>query len=70
MATLRIKRKVATIERENHEEQPRKRRARDSKVPKIQEDYINQLSEEIEGTVTKILSKGFSRPKRCILGAL
>ena len=35
-----------------------------------QEDYITQVSEEIEGRVTKRLSKEFSRTENRILGAL
>ena len=35
-----------------------------------QEDYITQVSEEIEGRVTKGLSKEFSRTEDRILGAL
>ena len=39
-------------------------------VRRSQEDYITEVSEEIEGRVTKKLSKKFSRTKNCILGAL
>ena len=39
-------------------------------VPRSQEDYITQVSEEIEGRVTKKLSQEFSRTKNRILGAL
>ena len=39
-------------------------------VPRSQEDYITQVSEEIEGGVTKKLSQEFSRTKNRILGAL
>ena len=35
--------------------------AQNSKVPRPQEDYITQVSEEIEGRVTKKLSQEFSR---------
>ena len=44
--------------------------AQNSNVPRSQEDYITQVSEEIEGRVTKRLSKEFSRTKNRILGAL
>ena len=44
--------------------------ARNSNVPKSQDDYITQVSEEIEGRVTKKLSKEFSRTENRILGAL
>ena len=39
-------------------------------APRSQEDYITQVSEEIEGRVTKRLSKEFSRTEDRILGAL
>ena len=39
-------------------------------APRSQEDYIAQVSEEIEGRVTKRLSKEFSRTENRILGAL
>ena len=44
--------------------------AQNSKVPRSQEDYITQISEEIERRVTKRLSKEFSRTENRVLGAL
>ena len=44
--------------------------AQNSSAPRSQEDYITQVSEEIEGMVTKRLSKEFSRTENRILGAL
>ena len=44
--------------------------AQNSSAPRSQEDYITQVSEEIEGRVTKWLSKEFSRTENRILGAL
>ena len=44
--------------------------AQNSNVPRSQEHYISQFSEEIEGRVTKKLSKEFSRTENRILGAL
>ena len=44
--------------------------AQNSNVPRSQEDYITQVSEEIEGRVTKRLSKEFSRTEKRIVGAL
>ena len=41
-----------------------------SNVPRSQEDYITQVSEEIEGRVTKRLSKEFSRTENRKIGAL
>ena len=44
--------------------------AQNSNVPRSHEDYITQVSEEIEGRVTKKLSQEFSRTKNRLLGAL
>ena len=69
MATL-SKRKLAVLNKENCEEHPRSNLASNSSVPRSQEDYITQVSGEIEGRVTKKLSQEFSRTENCILGAL
>ena len=69
MAT-RNKRKLAALNRENCEEHPRSNLVQNSNVPRSQEDYINQVSEDIEGRVTKKLSQKFSRTENRILGAL
>ena len=61
---------MATLNRENCEEHPRSNLAQNSNVPRSQEDYITQVSEEIEGRVTKKLSQEFSRTENRILGAL
>ena len=68
--TTRNKRKLAALNKENCEEHPRSNLAQNSSAPRSQEDYITQVSEEIEGGVTKRLSKEFSRTENCILGAL
>ena len=68
--TTRNKRKLAALNKENCEEHPRSNLAQNSSAPRSQEDYITQVSEEIEGRVTKRLSKEFSRTENCILGAL
>ena len=70
MATLRNKRKLAAITRETQEEHPRNGQSRHTSVPRINEEYITQVSEEIEGRVTKKLSQEFSRTESRILGAL
>ena len=70
MPTLRNKRKLAELNKENCEEHPRSTLARISNVPRSQEDYITQVSEKIEGRVTKKLSKEFSRTENRILGEL
>ena len=44
--------------------------AQNSNVPRSQEDYITQVSEEIEWRITKKLSQEFSRAENRILGAL
>ena len=69
MAT-RNKRKLAALNKENCEENPRSNFAQNSNVPRPQEDYKTQIFEEIEGRVTKKLSEEFGRTENCILGAL
>ena len=69
MAT-RNKRKLAALSKENCEEHPRSNLTQNSAAPRSQEDYITQVSEEIEGRVTKKLSQEFSRTENRILGAL
>ena len=68
--TTRNKRKLAALNKENCEEHPRSNLAQNSSAPRSQENYITQVSEEIEGRVTKRLSKEFSRTENRILGAL
>ena len=70
MATLRNKRKLAAVTRETQEEHPRNGQSRNTYVPRINEEYITQVSEEIEGRVTKKLSQVYSRTECRILGAL
>ena len=70
MATLRNKRNFTAPNKENCEEHPWGKLAQNSNVPRSQEDYITQVSEEIEGKVTKKLSQEFSRPESRILSAL
>ena len=68
--TTRNKTKLAELNKENCEEHPRSNLAQNSSAPRSQEDYITQVSEEIEGRFTKRLSKEFSRAENRILGAL
>ena len=68
--TPRNKRKVAAIYKEIHEEHPRNSQVQDMNVSRVQEDYITQVSEVIEGRVTKMLCQEFSRTESRILGAL
>ena len=69
MATLRNKRKLAAVSRETPES-TRNGRTQNILDPELAQDYISQVSEEIEGRVTKKLSKEFSRTESRILGAL
>ena len=70
MTTLRNKRKLAAVTRETQEEHPRNGQSRNTSVPRTNEDYITQVSEEIEGRVYKKLSQEYSRTESRILGAL
>ena len=69
MATLRNKRKLAAFSRETPEGS-RSSRGQTVLHPELTQDYISQVSEEIEGRVTKKLSKEFSKTESRILGAL
>ena len=69
MATLRNKRKLAAVSRKTTES-TRSGRTQNILDPELAQDYISQVSEEIEGRVTKKLSKEFSRTESRILGAL
>ena len=69
MATLSNKRKLAAVSRETLEK-TRKIQSQNTPDPEMAQEYISQVSEEIEGTVTKKLSKEFSRTESRILGAL
>ena len=70
MAKLRNKQKLAAVTRKTQEENPRNGQSRNLSVPRINEEYITQVYEEIEGRVTKKLSQEFSRTESRILGAL
>ena len=69
MATLKNKRKLAAVSRETPES-TRISRGQNTLDPESTQDYISQVSEEIEGRVTKKLSKKFSRTESRILAAL
>ena len=69
MATLRNKRKLAALSRETAEN-TRNNQSQNTLDPGIAQEYIYQVSEEIEGRVTRKLSKEFSRTESRILGAL
>ena len=70
MATLRNKRKLAAVTRETQEENPRNGQSRNTSVPRINKEYITQVSEHIEGRATKKPSQEFSRTESRILGSL
>ena len=68
MATLRNKRKLVAVSRETPEK-TRNNQSQNTLDPEIAQEYISQVFEEIEGRVTKKLSKEFSRTESRILGA-
>ena len=70
MATLRNKQKLAAVIGETQEEHPRNGQSQNTFVPRINEEYISQVSEKIEGRVTKKLSQEFIRTESCIFGVL
>ena len=69
MATVRTETKLAAISRETPEGS-RSSGAQNVLDPGSAQDYISQVSEEIEGRVSKKLSKEFSKTESRILGAL
>ena len=69
MALLRDKRKLAAVSR-GTPESTRNSRVQIALDPESTQDYISQVSEEIEGRVTKKLLKEFSKTESRILGAL
>ena len=69
MATLRNKRNLAAVSRETPESS-RNSRGQNTLDPDLTQDYISQVSKEIEGRVTKKLTKEFSRTESRIWGAL
>ena len=69
MATLRNERKLATVLRETPEN-TRNSQSWNTLDPGMAHEYLSQVSEEIEGRVTKKLCKEFSPTESRILGAL
>ena len=69
MATLRNKRKLAAVSRETPDGSTGSR-GRSVLDPELTQDYISQVSVEIEGRVTKKLSNEFNKTESRILGAL
>ena len=70
MVTLRKKRKLAAVATENQEEHLRDSQSRNTVVPRIIEDCITQVPEEIEGRLTGKLSQEFRRTTSRTLGTL
>ena len=70
MATLRNARKSAALRKKNCEERLRSTLPQNTNVTRSQEDHIAQVFEEIEGKMTKKLSKEFNRMENRVLGAL
>ena len=69
MATLRNKRKLASVSRHT-KESTSKVHSQNTIVPGITEDYITQRSEEIDGRVIRILSREFSWTESRVLRSL
>ena len=69
MATLRNKRKLAAVSRETPEN-TRNSQSQNTLGPEMAQEVISQVSEEIQGRVTKKLSKEFRRTESRFLGAL
>ena len=61
---------MAAVTRKTQEEHPRNGQSRNTPVPRINEEYITQVSEEIEGRITKKLSQEFNRIESRISDAL
>ena len=70
MVTARKRKRLATFIDEKCEEQPRSNLAPFTIVPRSQEDYITQISEEIEDSLRMKLSNEFNRMQSRISGAL
>ena len=69
MATLRIKIKLAAVSKETPEK-TRNSQSQNTLDPEMAQEYISQVSEKIEGRVTKKILKKFSRTESRIFGAL
>ena len=69
MATLRKERKLAAVSIETLDSSIGSS-GRNVLDPELTQDYISQVSEEIEGRVTKKLSEEFNKTESRILGAL
>ena len=70
MAALRMKKKIAAVTGEKQGENARKNSSADIIVPRCHNDYVIQVSKEIEAIVTKKLSQVSSKTESLILGAM
>ena len=70
MAESRNKRKQAAVNRDNQEEYPRNNISRETVIPEINEEYITQVSEELEGRVTENNSSESNTIENRIVGEL
>ena len=69
MATLRNERIIAAVSKETPEN-TRNSQSQNTLDPEMAQEYISQVSEDIEGKVTKKLSREIVRTESRILGAL
>ena len=67
---LRNKGKIDVVNLEIQREHPRNILLRDINAPRVIEEYITQVSEDIEGRVTKKMSRKLSRTRNRILRTL
>ena len=65
--TTRNKRKLAALNKENCEENPRSNLAQNSGAPRSQEDYTTQVSEETEGSSRKDCQRSAVEQKTAFL---
>ena len=70
MALLRNKWKLTAVSEETQEKHPGSGQSWNMFAPWSSEDYITQMSEEIESLITNKLSQEFSRTGSRILGVL
>ena len=70
MATLRSKQRLAVVSTETQKEHSRNGQPRNTSTPRINEDYVKGVPEEIERRVTNKLLQEFSGTESRVWGAL
>ena len=70
MAALKNQMNKSTVNRNGQVEHPRNNLPRDTTFSRVNEDYIAQVSEEMEGTLTLKLFQEFIRTDNLFLDAL